>query len=487
MSLTKVTYSMINGSPVNVLDFGADPTGTDDSTSAIQAAIDAISSEDWFGQVLEVPTGTYKITAALTLPSNNIVISGYGAEFVSTGARCFDIGDAAYLTNLSAGYYYVEICGLNITHSGANEVIRNRGVRKVLLKEVKTTGGSHAFYSEGCFAGGMIDNCRFISATSHGINLAQRNNIFVVKNTSVLSSGGYGVQINTSTAENKGIKLHNVDLEGNVGAIFIAGNSGNIDIDGCWFESNTLFNIKIDNTAGTSNKYAITISNCQITGSGIDVLIGTSAVGTTLDGISVFNNEFANSALTVISGDKVNNFREWANRLSGTATKTLPTSGLLTTSSGVLPLFETAPSEPFGYTATGHQGEIRYSATTGRTWIKVNSGDSAGGWMLTQSQYVYNYSSSIIDLPTGATPSVAFRKSCTTNNSGATSVTSFADGFASQELIIVGNDGGNTTIVHGTNIRLAGGANFTLGNNDTIHLVCTTGTKWVEVSRSDNA
>lgn len=27
MSLTKVTYSMIYGSPVNVLDFGADPTG----------------------------------------------------------------------------------------------------------------------------------------------------------------------------------------------------------------------------------------------------------------------------------------------------------------------------------------------------------------------------------------------------------------------------------------------------------------------------
>lgn len=40
MALTKATYSMINGAPVNVLDFGADPTGLTDSTSAIQAAID---------------------------------------------------------------------------------------------------------------------------------------------------------------------------------------------------------------------------------------------------------------------------------------------------------------------------------------------------------------------------------------------------------------------------------------------------------------
>lgn len=39
MSLTKATYSMINGAQVNVLDYGADPTGLNDSTEAIQAAV----------------------------------------------------------------------------------------------------------------------------------------------------------------------------------------------------------------------------------------------------------------------------------------------------------------------------------------------------------------------------------------------------------------------------------------------------------------
>jgi polygalacturonase len=39
MSLTKVSYSMINGAGLNILDFGADPTGVADSTSAIQNAI----------------------------------------------------------------------------------------------------------------------------------------------------------------------------------------------------------------------------------------------------------------------------------------------------------------------------------------------------------------------------------------------------------------------------------------------------------------
>lgn len=42
MSLTKVSYSMIRGTFVNVLDFGADPTGNTDSTAAIQAAIDSV-------------------------------------------------------------------------------------------------------------------------------------------------------------------------------------------------------------------------------------------------------------------------------------------------------------------------------------------------------------------------------------------------------------------------------------------------------------
>ena len=40
MSLTKATYSMIDGAPVNVLDFGAVCDGTTDDTAAVQEAID---------------------------------------------------------------------------------------------------------------------------------------------------------------------------------------------------------------------------------------------------------------------------------------------------------------------------------------------------------------------------------------------------------------------------------------------------------------
>jgi len=64
MSLTKVTYSMINGAPANVLDFGAVGDGTTDDTTAIQAALNSGS------KYIVFPSGTYKLTSSITIPQN---------------------------------------------------------------------------------------------------------------------------------------------------------------------------------------------------------------------------------------------------------------------------------------------------------------------------------------------------------------------------------------------------------------------------------
>ena len=49
MALTKVTYSMISGALVNVQDYGADPTGATDSTTAFTAAA-ALGKPMWMPQ-----------------------------------------------------------------------------------------------------------------------------------------------------------------------------------------------------------------------------------------------------------------------------------------------------------------------------------------------------------------------------------------------------------------------------------------------------
>ena len=58
---------MISGSAWNVLDYGADPTGAADSTSAIQSAIAAAqaSQSDFTLPIVEFPKGTYKTTSEL--------------------------------------------------------------------------------------------------------------------------------------------------------------------------------------------------------------------------------------------------------------------------------------------------------------------------------------------------------------------------------------------------------------------------------------
>lgn len=71
MSLTKVSYSMINGSPVNVVDFGALGNGSHDDTAEIQAAITATPA----GGVLVFPPGNYITSAALQI-NNPITIQG---------------------------------------------------------------------------------------------------------------------------------------------------------------------------------------------------------------------------------------------------------------------------------------------------------------------------------------------------------------------------------------------------------------------------
>jgi len=68
MSLTKARNQMILGAPVNILDYGADPTGSTDSAAAIQAALDSGSLN------VLVPEGTYIIRSSLTPAANQTII-----------------------------------------------------------------------------------------------------------------------------------------------------------------------------------------------------------------------------------------------------------------------------------------------------------------------------------------------------------------------------------------------------------------------------
>ena len=62
---------------VNVLDFGADPTGTSDSATAIQNAIKSVAAVPGGGSV-EIPSGIYLVSNDFIELRDRVEVYGHG-------------------------------------------------------------------------------------------------------------------------------------------------------------------------------------------------------------------------------------------------------------------------------------------------------------------------------------------------------------------------------------------------------------------------
>lgn len=104
MSLTKATFSMIEGAQANVNDYGADPTGVADSTAAAQAAWDAVAAAG--GGVVYFPTGTYRVNI-VGAGSDNVSLCGEGPNsiLVSNAANDWAV---KYDTGFPSGDLFVK-------------------------------------------------------------------------------------------------------------------------------------------------------------------------------------------------------------------------------------------------------------------------------------------------------------------------------------------------------------------------------------------
>lgn len=98
MSLTKVTYAMIDGASVNVLDYGAVGDGVTNDTVAIQAALDAGLGPVYF------PAGIYAVTSEIVVPDNSGII----------GANAFWKRRTGYTYNSEQTVFkYIGVGGVN--------------------------------------------------------------------------------------------------------------------------------------------------------------------------------------------------------------------------------------------------------------------------------------------------------------------------------------------------------------------------------------
>lgn len=106
MSLTKVSYSMIEGAYANVLDFGAVGDGVVDDTVAIQTAINAMIDT---GGTVYFPVGVYKITSTLYLDQGTKSVEGLSLVGEGNGDSSADDGSTIlYDGNLDADLVMIE-------------------------------------------------------------------------------------------------------------------------------------------------------------------------------------------------------------------------------------------------------------------------------------------------------------------------------------------------------------------------------------------
>lgn len=225
MSLTKVSYSMIQGAVVNVLDYGANADGTNDS-SAINAAIASIAAT---GGAVYFPSGIYGISSQILVDSAKpITLFGDGAssqiriignitgsmiKYAASGGGGGRIRDLfLYDATTSSGLPGSYTCTAGLHLEGFTQSL----VQNVTITGINctaTTGG--AILGVGCVQS-VIANC-ILQYCNEGINLASAS---------------------TGIDSCQALNITDCHIEDIVGkSIYVNANSNQVKIIGCGFET----------------------------------------------------------------------------------------------------------------------------------------------------------------------------------------------------------------------------------------------------------
>jgi hypothetical protein len=258
MSLTKVSYSMISGAVLNVLDFGADPTGVTDSYAAFRAAIDSVGQ--WPGEsatvrdgrfTLEVPRGKYLLSQELRLDRTMSLIGTGGGSLARLGTQLtFPAGSNGLVTVRHSGGTGGDGTGTvgNPDHYALGVVIENIGIT-ALGKNATRTAGIAATTTT------IIKNCLVNAFSGYGIYFQS------------LINPAYSDPPNT-WADPAGSELISGIPPSTLGGAGDAGGCNGWYVENCLLVSNTLTGLHI--VGGDSNNGVSTMVVAQ------DSLVGLS-------------------------------------------------------------------------------------------------------------------------------------------------------------------------------------------------------------------
>ena len=233
MSLTKASYSMIGGAPLNVLDYGADPTGIVDSKPAIQLAVTAAYAQE---RALYFPAGTYLMASTITM-GNNVTDAAKFCYFFGDGKNSVIKVTAANVnpflwqgpnpdvdggTNRIDGRILIEklrFLGPTSASSNTNSVgVKFYGAQGIVLRDCTFNGWVNGEYYQNC---DIVSRYNIYSQSNYNaVNTAATG--YAITGAGQLNSfNSYGGLIANST---------------NVGVVYVGGLSP------CFFGTNFVLN-----------------------------------------------------------------------------------------------------------------------------------------------------------------------------------------------------------------------------------------------------
>lgn len=300
MTLTKVTYSMLNGAPVNVLDYGAVGDGIADDTASLQAAVAAVI--DAGGGTVYFPTGIY-LTDAITIQSN-VSLIGDGRSSIlkgKTGQHVIDTPGGGF-DNVVQG---VKISQLKIDGAGLNGLNLINMQRLIMDHVYVTNCGNYGMYLKWSYV------CKFDTVEFDQNNAGSVGTVIDSCNVNTFINCLWFDCLNAAvqiyTTENAPSSQNNFigcDFENNHDVdVYINGGSSNLFL-GCWSESSNTPEacIKIADDTSTFEQIKNRIENCFFSGTNytniivLDYLSSvTEIVGNTF-GPSTGNNILINSS-----------------------------------------------------------------------------------------------------------------------------------------------------------------------------------------------
>lgn len=397
MSLTKVSYSMITGEVINVLDYGAKGDGITDDTAAIQAAITAAGVGT--GNTVFIPAGTYICSAPINM-AEYVTLQGAGQIATTLKWNTTGIGIQMISPINSSTGVFISIRDLALENRNVLNV--NGGFVDVGGTYINITNLLVVGFKYGVILDQSelvdINLCHFTLQTTGGVWLANGNNTVGTLGDFTNRISIKCSQFNESNVTSIGIiddggyvhVFEDNNYNACVNHIRLSGGKG-VNIRGGEFESASSTNILMSALSHTGSSSGAS-SNVLLDGCLIVPTIGNSCVNAVCGQLTIINCLFGNTSAVKVTGlTSVANFFEAGNsNLGGGATYSgAPTIDFKTSDVGSFTPQMTINSSSVGITGTfnGRYQKINRVVNFSIEIVLSSKGASTGNVVITGLPY----------------------------------------------------------------------------------------------------